>query len=331
MRGVWVWDVLVASDTHATATEIKKPDDKDEIELPIAYLSSGADTPKVLLGISSLLTTDDSFNAGASGRPDLSRERYQRLERIVNQAIDAFPRPTHLLLPELSLPERWVDTVSKLLQDAGISLIAGLDYNRDAFDHIHSEALLILSDDRLGFSSSVQIRQVKSCAAAGEEEVLLKQFGSQWSPVLAGTRKPIYIHGGFCFGVLVCSELQNIGHREQFQGHVDCLVVLSWNQDLETFSALVESASLDVHAHVALVNNRRYGDSRVRTPAKKAHMRDACRLRGGKNEHVVVVELDIKGLRAFQSRAKRWPCKDDPFKPVPEGFSIAPFRRSIPS
>lgn len=108
------------------------------------------------------------------------------------------------------------------------------------------------------------------------------------------------------------------------------MMVLSWNQDLDTFSALVESASLDVHAHIALVNNREYGDSRVRSPAKEAYKRDVCRLRGGENEHVVVVELDIADLRAYQSRAKRWPSKDDSYKPVPEGFAIAPFRRTTP-
>ena len=120
-------------------------------------------------------------------------------------------------------------------------------------------------------------------------------------------------------------------HRIRFQGDVDCMMVLSWNKDLETFSALVESASLDVHAHIALVNNRSYGDSRVRAPAKENHSRDLCRLRGGKNEHVVVVELDIETLRAFQSRAKRWPRDDDPFKPVPEGYVIAHYRKTTPA
>ncbi len=108
------------------------------------------------------------------------------------------------------------------------------------------------------------------------------------------------------------------------------MMVLSWNQDLETFAALVESASLDVHAHVALVNNRRYGDSRVRTPAKAHHARDVCRLRGGENEHVVVVDLDIDRLRSFQSRDRRWPSDDDPYKPTPEGFKIALRRRAVP-
>ncbi|MBK8179266.1 MAG: hypothetical protein IPK67_10345 [Planctomycetes bacterium] len=49
---------------------------------------------------------------------------------------------------------------------------------------------------------------------------------------------------------------------------MDSLMILAWNKDLETFSALIESAALDVHAYVSFVNNRAYGDSRVRCPAK---------------------------------------------------------------
>jgi len=329
VRGVWVWGELVATESDAQNSE-DNASDCGKKTLPIALIGLSKGIPKVRLGISSLLTTDKSFDAAANGQSDLSRERYKRIERVVNQAIDAYPRPTHLLLPELSLPERWIDTVSRLLQDAGISLIAGLDYHREPPNLIHSSAVLVLADDRLGFPSSVQIRQAKSLPAAGEEETLLKNFGQEWTTGLVSNKKPVYIHAGFCFGVLVCSELQNILHRQRFQGNVDCMMVLSWNQDLDTFSALVESASLDVHAHIALVNNRKYGDSRVRTPAKEPYKRDTCRLRGGENEHVLVVELDIAELRAFQSRAKRWPSKDDPYKPVPEGFSIASFRRTIP-
>jgi hypothetical protein len=329
VRGVWVWGSLVHFD-HANNAQGDGADQESPESPRLARIGVEKATPKVRLGISSLLTTDASFSAGASGRPDLSRTRYQRIERLVNQTIDAYPRPTHLVLPELALPERWIETVSRLLQDAGISLIAGLDYHRGAPPNVHSEAVLVLADDRLGFQSSVQIRQAKSLPAAGEEATLSHLFGLQWPAHLAGERKPVYNHGGFCFGVLVCSELQNIAHRQQFQGNVDCMMVLSWNQDLETFAALIESASLDVHAHIALVNNRRYGDSRVRSPAKKDYMRDACRLRGGQNEHVVVVELDIANLRAFQSREKRWPHEDDPYKPVPEGYAIAKFRKVTP-
>ncbi len=323
LRGVWVWESLLEPATT-------EPGDANPDDIKLAVLD-GSGHQQILLGISSLLTSDDTWKDAASGRSDLSRKRYKRIEDVVNQAIKASPKPTHLLLPELSLPERWLGTVTGLLRDSGISLIAGLDYHVTK-STIHSEAVLVLADDRLGFPAFVRIHQPKTEPAPKEDFFLQRDFGKQWTPFPAtrGT-KPVYLHRGFAFGVLICSELQNVQHRLNFQGAVDCMMVLSWNQDLETFSALVESASLDVHAYVALVNNRRFGDSRVRVPKKPNHKRDVCRLRGGENEHVVVVRLDARALREFQSRAKRWPEDDDPFKPVPEGFEIKRYRKEIPS
>ena len=118
--------------------------------------------------------------------------------------------------------------------------------------------------------------------------------------------------------------------RIKFQGEVDALMVMSWNQDLDTFAALIESTALDLHAYSILVNNRAYGDSRVRSPAKESFLRDLARVRGGDNDFVIAATLDIDALRAFQSRAKRWPQVGDKFKPVPEGFRLAVGRKRLP-
>lgn len=298
---------------------------------PVANLGGNADHRIVYLGITNLKTTKESWAAAAVGRPDRSAERYGRLATIVNLAIRAKPRPTHLILPELSLPEGWLDTTSQILLEAGISLIAGLDYQHYGEGEISSSAVLVLRDERLGFPSSLQIRQPKLQPAPGEEEDLHRSHGKAWKAWDRKKPHPIYIHEGIHFGILVCSELQNIEHRARFQGDVDLLTVLSWNQDLETFSSLVESASLDVHAYIALVNNRVYGDSRVRAPRKADYERDICKIRGGENEQLVVVKIDPMDLRAQQSRSTRWRTPRDKYKPAPEGFRISPRRRGIPS
>lgn len=305
VRGIWVWGV---DPGPAVATRAEGDSGALDGGL-IAYLGGGTSVGPVTLGISSLRTTDATWMTLASGGQDLSRSRYRRIEIIVNQAIAAYPRPTYLLLPELSLPERWVDTVSTMLANAGIGLIAGIDYQFPVRGEIHSSAVLVLSDTRLGYSARVEVCQVKTLPAPGEDKRLQSIYGQRWSDLPSA--KPVYYHNGFAFGVLVCSELQNVEYRRSFQGDVDALMVLSWNQDLETFASLVESASIDVHASIALVNNREYGDSRVRTPAKKSYDRDLCRLRGGENEHLVVVKIDIAELRSFQSRATRWPEEHD--------------------
>ena len=108
------------------------------------------------------------------------------------------------------------------------------------------------------------------------------------------------------------------------------MLSLPWNQELDTFSALVQSAGLDVHADLALVKNRQYGDSRGRTPAKMNHGCDRCRTRDGKNERVLVLGLDVEEPCAFQSSMTHWPSDEDAFKPPQEGFAIANHRKTIP-
>ncbi len=246
----------------------------------------------------------------------------------MNTAITTTPKPDYLLLPELSVPERWIDTIAGRLRASGISLIAGLDYVHHPHQQIDSSAVLVLTDDRLGYASSIQVRQRKSLPAPGEEQQLYASHGLSWTK---GTDlKRVYQHNGLYFGVLVCSELQNVDYRAEFQGRVDCLITLSWNKDLESFSALVDAAALDVHAYIALVNNRRYGDSRLRRPAKQSFNRDVCRVRGGLNDQLVVVGIEPTRLRQQQSRDKRWPRPTDAYKPAPEGFSMSPARKCIP-
>ncbi len=329
VRGIWVKPRLIELAAEIEPEKASRP----AVEIggsgsPDIWLVGRPSNKPVRLGITSLLTTNASWGASASGRSDLSPTRYRSLVRLINQSLTLSPRPTHLLLPELSLPERWVSSISGRLRDAGISLIAGLDYTRAPHNRIYSEALLVLADDRLGYPSTVEIRQRKCLPAPPEEEELYVKHGQVWDERPAA--KPIYDHKGFSFGVLICSELQSIAYRQKFQGNVDSIFVLSWNRDLETFGALVESAALDVHAYIALVNNRSYGDSRVRAPMKEAHRRDLCRVRGGADDYVVVVEIDIDSLRQFQSRAKNWPRENDTYKPVPEAFRMSKRRRRAP-
>lgn len=284
----------------------------------------------VRIGITSFGTSDATWALAASGRPDLSPKRYKAIADIVNQALKADQRPDYLVFPELSVPAHWLGTISSCLREGRISLIAGLDYDLYNGDGIDSSAAVVLDDHRLGYSTSLQLRQRKAQPAPSEEKNLLQSHGRRWS-FPRTDKKPVYVHRDFHFSILVCSELQNIAYRSEFQGEVDCLFVLSWNKDLETFSALVDSASLDVHAYIALANNLRYGDSRVRSPARESFRRDVCRVRGGVNNQLVVVEIDPRSLRAQQSRAKRWPETTDEYKPAPEGFEISRIRRRTPS
>ena len=300
------------------------------MKLPSVTVGDGK-SKKIIVAITNLATDDTCWAASACNKPELSLERYTKLSDLVNQAIKLKPKPDYLILPELSLPLRWVNSISNRLQGSGISLIAGTEYRHAGTKTIYSQACLTLTDARLGYPCSLRIWQPKLEPAVDEDKNLISKFGKNWKKFSDKEKqKPVYSHNGFSFGVMICSELQNSKARIAFQGEVDALLVLAWNKDLDTFSALIESAALDIHAYTVLVNNRNYGDSRVRVPAKESFERDLARLRGGKNDFCVMVELDIQKLRAFQSRAKRWTENGDPFKPTPEGFKISKARKYLP-
>jgi hypothetical protein len=329
LRGVWV------SSSILKASESEKEPSKNEPALvndkPPCFSIGKKSNKKILVAITNLATEEESWTKTASDKPDLSLERYKRICDLINLSITSKPKPDYVLLPELSIPLKWVDSISSSLRRAGINMIAGTEYRHIDRDTLHSEVCLVLDDDRLGFPASVKIWQPKLLPAVGEDYELTATIGKKWKGFKPHEEiKPVYVHHGFNFGVMICSELQNSKERVKFQGEVDALMVMAWNRDLETFSALVEATALDVHAYTILVNNRKYGDSRVRSPAKDSFLRDLARLKGGKNDYCVTVEIDIQKLREFQSREKRWTNDGDAFKPVPEGFEISKRRKDIP-
>ncbi|EOV7882078.1 TPA: hypothetical protein ACVQQ3_002461 [Yersinia enterocolitica] len=85
---------------------------------------------------------------------------------------------------------------------------------------------------------------------------LQRLAGLEMKPEKRWATPPIIQHGNFRFSLLICSELTNISHYAALRGNVDALFVPEWNQDTETFNALVESAALDIHAYIIQCNDR---------------------------------------------------------------------------
>ncbi|MCG6154739.1 RNA-directed DNA polymerase [Rubinisphaera margarita] len=302
----------------------------DEIErLRIGF---GSGKKRIRIAVTSFLTEMQSWHAAAGGNPDHRASRFSRVARLCN-AILTSPRearPDYVLFPELSIPSRWMRTIAESLLRSGISVIAGEEYvaHSDIPKMVDSPARLFLTDNRLGFPSWVRLTQLKGKPAHHERDELRQVHGVSLGVSRDGLeRKRVFEHFGFSFGLLICSELTDMEHRIRFRGEIDSLFVLSWNQDLESFSALVDASALDIHCFVALVNNRMFGDSRVRIPAKDAWRRDAVRVKGGLADYFVVAEIDVSALRDFQNHLEP---PSDPFKPFPEGFSLADERKVIP-
>jgi hypothetical protein len=288
--------------------------------------------PKI--AITSFEVSDPEWNAAAVGTPMLTLERYQRLNRMLDEVAKCPQRPDYVLFPECSIPRRWALPSATRLVTRGISLIAGLEYRADASNpnKLHNEVLVALRTNFPGYTTNLCLFQGKECAAWHEADQLnaLGKRLPKYKP--DKTRHAVYVHGGLCFGVLICSELTNIRNRALFQGKVDALFIPEWNPDLESFGTLVEAAALDVHCYIAQANNRKFSDSRMRAPFKVPHQRDVIRLKGGENDYFVVGTIDYMALRRFQSFTVPPMGDKAAFKPFPLGFPrrLSDRRRVIP-
>lgn len=293
----------------------------------VLRIPDGAAPPKYRIAVSSWQTRLDSWVASVTKELDPDTQRYARLNHLLDGVISNPERSRYLILPELALPAHWFIRIARKLQGRGISLITGVEYLHTKDAQVRNQVWAALSHDGLGFPSTMIYRQDKQRPALHEEHELHRLAGVEMKPEKVWTRPPMVQHGEFRFALLVCSELTNIGYRSALRGKVDALFVPEWNQDTETFNALVESAALDVHAYVIQCNDRQYGDSRIRGPYKESWKRDVLRVKGGITDYCVIGEIDIQALRQFQS-SHRSPT--GPFKPVPDGFKICRDRRVLP-
>lgn len=67
------------------------------------------------------------------------------------------------------------------------------------------------------------------------------------------------------------------------------------------------------------VNSSDYGDSRITKPAKTEE-KDIVRTKGGKNNTILVDEINIKKIREFQIKEYSLQTCDKNFKATPPGF-----------
>lgn len=295
----------------------------------VLKIPDGKDSGALAIAVSSWKTDHQSWVASVMRMPDPDAFRYRRLTNLINNLMSLPGRPRYFVLPELALPAHWFVRIALKLQGRGICLISGIEYIHEKKRRVRSQVWAALSHDGLGFPAMMIYRQDKQRPALHEELDLKRLAGAELKPAKPWphARPPVIQHGEFRFSMLVCSELTNIAYRAALRGSVDALFVPEWNQDTETFNALVESAALDIHAYIIQCNDRNFGDSRIRSPNKDSWHRDVLRVKGGIDDYCVTGVIDIKALREFQS-GHRSPLA--PFKPVPDGFQIAHERKVLP-
>lgn len=304
--------------------ELSISDDDETIEIieyciPKKYsMIAEKPTGKLKVGVANAkITKEDIYRSyHPLKKPNLAFERQKEIFSILNQAKKG--KCDLLVLPELSIPYRWLPFMIKYARNHQMALIFGMEYwvvkkpDPVAYNFIVA-ALPIKNDDE--YKTCCLSIRCKNHYAPKEQEDLERAGLSV--PNKDCFRYDLFKWRGCQFSIYNCYELADIKHRAIFRSELDLLVACVLNKDTNYFSSIVESVVKDLHCYVVQVNCSDYGDSRIVQPTKKEKM-DILRVSGGDNNTILTAELDINKLRHFQSLG--YSVIDDEFKPTPPGF-----------
>lgn len=300
-------------------------DDKDTSIQTDGLISEKVDSLEIAL--TSYKVLGESWSAKVKKMQEPDSTRLSRLYMLVNSILNRKIKQVDIIvLPELAITDFSLRLISEQLRNSSIALVSGIDYDIDWETRVVRNRLsYVVPIEKNGRLIHLQIIQDKVIPAIHEGNELWK-IGKLSLKALHSS-KFFVKHKGAIISGLICNEFLNIDYRQKLRGEIDALILLEWNQDINTYNSLVEASANDLHCFIIQVNNRLYGDTRVRAPFRQDYRRDIARVRGGEDDYYVIANLDIKSLRIFQMNHVSPTDDKAVFKPVPTGFVMKQTRR----
>lgn len=266
-----------------------------------------------LISIANTIVDQKNIEASIKGKPVLSHNRYKVFSKLLKESRKE--KANILVLPEFSVPYEFVSSLAKYSDKNQLVIIAGLEHWTVA-DIAYNFIVTIIPISIGGVKDAVVLYRLKN-HYAHIEELIIRGFGYK-VPKPVPYQYDLINWQNLYFTSFYCFELADTYHRSLFRSKVDLLIASEWNKDTPYFSNIVEALSRDLHCYIAQVNTSQYGDSRLTQPSETAR-KDILKLKGGKNDAILVGEIAVEALREFQlkyfERIKA--DNDNSFKPVP--------------
>lgn len=292
----------------------------NHIHIPKKISSIKVENQKLKIGIANIKVKQEYLEASYRPRrtPILSSERQEDLHKVLNFALTE--KCDLLVLPELSIPPRWLPFMVNYARNHQIGIIFGMEYwideeNNSAYNYVVA-ALPIINEDK--YKTCCPIIRCKNHYSPMEKNELRRAHLEV--PEINPYHYDLIKWRNSQFSIYNCYELADITHRSIFKSDLDFLVACVLNRDISYFSSIVESVVKDLHCFVIQVNCSEFGDSRVVQPTNKERM-NIIRVTGGENSTILTTNLDIYNLRDFQSLG--YSETDKRFKPTPPGFDYS--------
>ena len=293
----------------------------------ISVPNSGSLTNRRLtIAVSNIHVRESDIFSSAIGSPTISGERHQQITTLLNYAIETQYRVDLIVLPEVSVPHSYLSEMQRFCRLRQIGLIFGMEHRLipeekehhtdlgTAYNHVVT--LLPYRRNHWFKQCRTHIRLKRHYAPREEQELHNRRVcvPTDTEPY------PLFHWRGSYFTVFNCYELANVEDRALFRSKIDFMVTVEWNPDTNYFSNIAESSARDLHCFFIQVNTAQYGDSRIVSPSKSEKL-NILRTKGGKNETLLIQDLNIGALRDFQLLAPSGQSADDRFKITPPNFN----------
>ncbi|MEI9945805.1 MAG: reverse transcriptase domain-containing protein [Chitinophagaceae bacterium] len=254
---------------------------------------------------------------------NLSFDRLNSINKILNEGVEN--NVELIIFPEVCIPFQWLNKLIEFSKRNNIAIVCGLEhfiYKKEAFNYV---CTILPFKDGTYNNASVDLRLKIDYSPS--ETIDLEALGL--SKPLITEKMRLYTWRRVAFSVFNCFELTDIKKRSFFRGLVDVIFTVEYNKDVNYFSNIIESYARDIHSYVIQVNSSDYGDSRITIPASTI-LKDYIKIKGGENVGLLIGNIDIKNLRAFQKLSNKNQLdktKNHRFKPVPPDYKMSPFRK----
>lgn len=265
----------------------------------------------------------DYFQNVLKGFSNRSLERYEKLEEVLRMAVKE--KVDLIVFPEGYVPYEWVSRLMRFSATNNIAIITGIEQfgvinsTRETFRRtILNYTAVILPYKINTYTFAYLTFHEKTYLAPGE----IKEIEDRCHSIHEGNTLHLFYWHDVWFSVYCCFELASVATRSAFKNFADLVVAVECNRDTNYFSNIIESLCRDMHCYCLQVNASQYGDSRLVMPAS-SYMMNVMRVKGGKNEAILVEDVNITALREVQT-VKYAGAKDNKlhFKPTPPGFDM---------
>lgn len=283
------------------------------------------------LRVSIIQSTLDNNLAWDKSSLSLTEMNKSEADRIWAETSDAFrslqslpdnKKPHIILLPEFGASREHEYDLQSMAKQTGAIIICGLDFLADGLD-VKNEALVVIPFNwpfQKGTSEFQTFYFGKRHPAWPEKQFIESKQDKHGNSYRFKPADTIYILDLIKYGrvgLAICADFYDIERYAMYQGHIQHLFLVAYNQDTESFHHLAQSAARMIFCNVVICNTGHHGGSLAFSPKKQSFERTIYSHLGSRLYTVQTIELPVKSLCDAQA-GKNYTM----YKSPPPGYPI---------